>query len=234
MSNAEQNLPQQAGNVDGAPPQNPPPEGQQSGSSSGMPFHWIAYGLNDWVNLLGKPEPGHIFKHPPDFKWSSLLRLIVLVLSFCGVLLGIALVVFDRNPGNVVFQKWPTVLLICGAVLAVLYTFIAWFFKVSISMRDALFSILLLSLPWISLTVGLYFLVKTLPDSLLPWMGLILLVWIWLVPFLLTRNLCVAIRILAPEVKRWRVNGSVIVWIVLVIGSLVLVQVFVEVPPPVQ
>ena len=229
MASGEQNLK----NVPGSEP-NQPRAHAQTHSSFKPSFRWFADGLNDWVNLLGKPQCGAIFNHPPDFKWVSLLRLIVVVLSLSGAILGVVLVVFDANLVKVIFQKWPATVLVCGALVTVLYTCIAWAFRVTITVRDALFSILLLSLPWLSLSAALYFLVMTAPKMFLPWLGLFLFFWIWLVPILLTRNLCHGIKILVPGAQKWRIYCSVIVWMVLLLGSFILIVVFVSVPQPIH
>lgn len=186
-------------------------------------------GFNDWINLLGGPDP-MVFSYPSTFEWPRLIRLVLIVLGLCGAVLGISLVVFDTNIAHVVFQKAPSVVLIGGALLAVGYTFFASLFGIRISMRDAFFSILFLSLPWLSLTAGLYILVRTVPQTALPWMGLVLFLFISLAPVLLTRNLCRGIRILVPDTRLWRVYCSVILSAALLMGSFVMIWIFVEFP----
>jgi len=195
-------------------------------------FRWYADGLNDWITLLGKPELGGIFQQPPDFKWACLLRLIVVVLSFSGAILGVTLITFSRDLTTIPFQKWPAVVLVLGALLTIGYYALACIFRVTISVRNALFTILLLSLPWLPFLPLMYFLVKTLPKSLLPPIGILLFLASWTAPVLLTRNLCCGVKITVAEVSTWRVNCSIIAWIGLLIGGFVLTIVFVSLPNP--
>jgi hypothetical protein len=152
------------------------------------------------------------------------------VLGLCGAILGTALIALKGSFTDIVFQKWPSIVIIGGALLTVGYTFIAWLFKVRITMRDAFFSIVLLGLPWLSLSAGLYILVKSVPRGILPFMGILLFAWIWLVPILLGRNLCRGIGIIVPEAQTWRVRCSVIISITLLMGSFLIIYFFASVP----
>lgn len=226
------NIPQA---VPGTMVANNPPASTPAASSDKLikrPFRWYANGLNDWIILLGKPEPGGIFQQPPDFKWACLLRLIVVVLSFSGAILGVTLIKFNGGLSEIPFQKWPAVVLVLGALLTIGYYALASVFRVPISVRNALFTILLLSLPWLPFLPLIYFLVKTLPKSLLPPVGIMLFLASWTIPVLLTRNLCSGVKVTVPEVSAWRVNCSVIAWVGLLIGGFVLTLVFVSMPNP--
>ena len=208
-------------------PAPPPQAGAPAGENEKfMSWPWLVQGLNDWINLLGNPDPV-MFKCPPNFEWPRLMGLVVVVLGFCGAVLGTALIVLKGHLSDMVFQRAPSVVLIFGAVLAIGYSTVGSLFGVQISLRDAFFTILLLGLPWLSLTAGIYIAVKTFPAT---FMGLVLFVWLWLTPILLTRNLCRGIAMVAPGAKRWRVRCSVIVSVVLLIAPFVIVWMFAEVP----
>jgi hypothetical protein len=211
----------------------PPVVAPDSPAAPGQtPFSWLTSelygGLNDWISLLGGPDP-EVFKPSTNFEWPILLRLIVIVLSFTGAILGSVLVVFHGKLGDVVFQKVPAAVLLMGAILAVFYTFSASVFGVQITMKNAFFTILLLSLPWISLTVALHAWVgASARANRWAWMGPIWLAWVWLVPIYLSRNLCRGISMLNPACRKWRVCLSVILPVTFLIGLFILVTLFVD------
>lgn len=190
------------------------------------PARWVTTGLNEWIVLLGTPDPG-IFKPNPVFEWGRLIRLIVIVLGFTGAMLGTALVVYKSNVTDIVFQKTPAAVLLAGALLAVGYTFIAQLFKVKISVRDAFFTFLLLGLPWLSLTAALYVWAGA---SRMPVMGIVLLLWILLAPVILFRNICRALAMMHTECNKWLVRLSVMVPVCLLLAALFAVWLFAEVP----
>ena len=202
------------------------PAGNEEPSGKLSPFGWIAAGLNEWLTLLGNPDPA-VFKPDPTFEFSRLLRLIVVVLSFSGAMLGTALVVYKGSLNDVVFQRAPAAVLLGGAILAVGYTFVAQFFGVRIGMRDAFFTILLLGLPWLSLTAALYVWAGA---SRSPVMGLILLLWVWLAPIILIRNVCRGMGMIASECGKWRVRLSVIAPVLLLLMAALAVWLFADVP----
>jgi hypothetical protein len=184
----------------------------------------IPTGLNEWITMLGNPDPD-IFKPDPAFEWTRLLRMIFVVLSFTGVMLGTALVVFDKGLTEIVFQKAPATVLLAGALLAVGYTFVASLFGIAIRLREAFFTILLLGLPWLSLTAALYVWAGA---SKAPWMGLILILWILLAPFMLIRNVCRGLNMIVPNCNKWRIRFSVVIPLALLANALFLVWLFAE------
>jgi len=187
----------------------------------------IPTGLNEWITMLGNPDPD-VFKPNPDFDWPRLVRMIVVVLGFCGAMLGTALVVYGSgNLSDIVFQKAPAACLLAGALLAVGYTFVASIFGVGIRLREAFFTILLLGLPWLSLTAALYVWAGT---SKATWMGLVLFLWILLAPIMLLRNICRGLNMIVPDCNKWRVRLSVVIPVVLLAIALFLVHLFAEVP----
>lgn len=190
------------------------------------PVGWVTTGLNEWLMLLGNPDPA-IFKPNPVFEWGRLLRLILVVLSFCGAMLGTALVVYKGGSLNdIVFQKAPAAVLLAGALLAVGYTFIGGFFGIKIGLRDAFFTILLLGLPWLSLTAALYVWAGA---SKAPLMGLVLLIWIVLAPIMLVRNICHGLSMIT-DCKRWRVWLSVVLPLTILLAALIAVWLLADVP----
>ena len=206
-------------------PENPPQgNGEPNGKLS--PLGWLAAALNEWISLLGNPDPA-VFKPDPGFEFSRLLRLIVVVLSFSGAMLGTALVVYKGNLGDIVFQKVPAAVLLAGAIIAVGYTFVAQFFGVRIGMRDAFFTILLLGLPWLSLTAALYVWAGA---SHSPVMGLIVFLWFWLTPIILVRNVCRGLAMILPECRKWRIRLSVIAPSLVLLIAISAVWLFADVP----
>ena|SRR5437016_1154740 len=187
---------------------------------------WITTGLNEWIVLLGTPDSA-VFKPNPSFEWSRLLRLIVVVLGFTGAILGLSLVVYKGNISDIVFQKAPAAVLLAGALLAVGYTFTAQLFGVRITVRDAFFTILLLGLPWLSLTAALYVWAGA---SRMPTMGLVLLLWVLLAPLILFRNVCSALAMIHTECNKWRIRLSVIIPVFVLLVALLAVWLFAEVP----
>lgn len=185
----------------------------------------IPTGLNEWITMLGNPDP-EVFKPDPDFEWTRLLRMIFIVLSFTGVMLGTALIVYnDGNPADIVFQKAPATVLLAGALIAVGYTFVASLFGINLGMRDAFFTILLVGLPWLSLTVALYVWAAA---SKAAWMGPVLILWLLLAPFMIVRNVCRGVSMIVPECNKWRIRCSVVIPLVLISSVLFVVWLFAE------
>ncbi len=191
------------------------------------PVGWLTTGLNEWITLLGNPDPA-IFKPNPEFEWSRLLRLIVIVLGFTGAMLGTALVVYKGSLSSIVFQKIPAAVLLTGALLAVAYTFVAQLFGVKIGVRDAFFTLLLLGLPWLSLTSALYVWVGA---SRSPWMGLVLLLWILLAPIILIRNVCRGLGMILVDCSKLRLWLSVVLPVFVLVVGILFVWLFAQVPP---
>ena len=208
--------------VVGVPAPQDPTTGKLSAAASQIPL-----GLNEWITNLGNPDP-QVFKPNPAFEWSRLLRMVIVVLSFCGVMLGTALVVYRGGSlTDIVFQKAPSAVLLAGALLAVGYTFVGSLFGVKVRLRDAFFTILLLGLPWLSLTAALYVWAGA---SKATWMGLILVMWILLAPFMLIRNICRGLSMIVPDCNKWRIRCSVVIPVVVLAVALFLVHLFAEVP----
>lgn len=162
-------------------------------------------GLNDQLNLLGNPDP-ETFKPNPQFTLIRLIRLVVIVLGFTGALLGISLIVLEKKDvAGIIFQKAPAAVFVGGAIIAVSYTFVARIFGVQIGIRDAFFAILLVGLPWVSLTSAVYVMVGRFP-VLAPF----LVLWIFLMPVILLRNVCRALGMILPDCNKWRVRVSVV------------------------
>lgn len=208
--------------VDGAAVPEKPLAAKLSAAASQIPL-----GLNEWITMLGNPDP-EVFKPNPAFEWTRLLRMVVVVLSFCGVMFGTALVVYRGGSlYDIVFQKAPAAVLLAGALLAVGYTFVASLFGLSIRLREAFFTILLLGLPWLSLTAALYVWAGA---SKATWMGLVLLIWILLAPLMLIRNICGGLSMILPDCNKWRIRCSVVIPVVLLAVALFLVHLFADVP----
>jgi hypothetical protein len=208
--------------VDAVPAAQSPSNGKLSAAANQIPI-----GLNEWITMLGNPDP-LVFKPDPAFEWGRLLRMVIVVLSFSGVMLGTALVVYRGGSlYDIVFQKAPTAVLLAGALLAVGYTFVASLFGVRVGLRDAFFTILLLGLPWLSLTAALYVWAGA---SKATWMGLVLVIWILLAPFMLIRNICRGLGMIVPDCNKWRIRCSVVIPVLLLAVALFLVHLFAEVP----
>ena len=207
--------------------QNPAPENERANDGifkAGL--GQLTTGLNEWISLLGGPDPA-IFKSPPAFEWGRLVRSIVIVLSFSGAVLGTALIVIRDNVSGIVFQKFPAALLLGGALVAVGYTFIARLFGVEISLRDAFFAILLLTLPWLPLTIALYVGVEA---TRWPWMALVWIIWVVLAPLSIVRNICRGFGLVIPECGKLRLYLSVIVPSLLFASAVLFVWLFADFP----
>jgi len=182
---------------------------------------WIRQAFSDWLTLLGGPDPS-LFESESVTSWKRLWSLLALVVFLSGVGYGVPLVASPSSllktvPWLIVLNSRPALLFLLGAAaLAGIYTYVfAKIFRVPITIKQAFFVILFLGLPWVPITAF----ILGLENVGVPFYSLIFLLWIYFVVVILIINFYRGITTICATCPRWRIWGSVIIAVMLVVVS---------------
>lgn len=182
---------------------------------------WIQPGLNDWMGFISGPvDPPFNKGQTFQGEWPRLFRLLATV----GILSGTIVVTKDILSGNaaigILVLESPAALklLLIGAILAIIYYFVlAKAFRVPITLPQALFTIMLLGLPWLPLTA----LIHSFASTNIAFGTFVELFWFYLSPIVLVGNFSRGISSICPSCSKWRIRASFVVPIlILILGFL--------------
>ena len=178
---------------------------------------WIQPGLNDWMSFISGPTDPP-FSEGQSFK-TELPRLFRL-LATVGILSGTIVATKDilsSNPvlGVLVLESPAAVeILLVGAIVAIIYYFVlAKAFRVPVTLPQALFTIMLLGLPWLPLTA----LIHSFASSNISFGTFVEVFWFYLAPIVLVGNFSRGISSICPRCSRWRIRASFVVPILILI-----------------
>lgn len=170
--------------------------------------------LAEWLELLGGPPSPVFTRIVNDKDWPSLMKLVVLSLSFSGVALGVnfGLGGMLSHPADLVLTSKPIIYVLLGGVLlATTYSLVAVLFGIRVKLQDTFFVILSLCLPWLPLLIFADML-RYLPSFPLIWLVTLLAPLIVLLKMMV--NFINGI-LAVTKCPKWRV------WVSVVIPSLV-------------
>jgi hypothetical protein len=181
---------------------------------------WIQPGLNDWTGFISGPvdppfSDGQSFKH----EWPRLFRLLATVGILSGTIVAtkeiISPTVGKAALAVLVLESGPALqLLLIGAALAVVYHFVlARVCRVPVTFPQALFTILLLGIPWLPLTA----LIHSFAATNIAWGTLVEVFWFYLSPIVLVGNFSRGVSALHPSCKKWRIRASFVLPIVILV-----------------
>ncbi len=185
-----------------------------------IPGRWFYGGLEDITAFLSGPPQG-VFKCPPDFKWPRLLRLMAIALLLSGVGLSAG---NKFDPGKsyesiIATSPVALMLLTAGIFISLFYAMtVARLCRVKITVTESLFTLLLMSLPWLPLT----FFVRLVGDSLD--VGLLVMLWFFVAASMVITNISRGICKLNPACSKLLIWSSVIATLVLFMILLVGLQ----------
>jgi hypothetical protein len=181
---------------------------------------WIQPGLTDWTDFISGPAnppfcQGQSFKN----EWPRLFRLLATVGVLSGTIVATKEIIsptFGKAALAVlVLESGPAMqLLIIGGVLAVVYHFVlAKALRIPVTFSQALFTIMLLGIPWLPLTA----LIHTFASTNIGWGTLAEVFWFYLSPIVLVGNFSRGISSLHPACNKWRIRASFILPILILI-----------------
>lgn len=111
---------------------------------------FVTLAAREWLlSLTDQPtDPPFQYKASFDDESERIARLIVVVIILSGVILGAWHFIFDKTATLGIFST--ALKIICGAfILALIYKPIAYAFGIPISLRQILFTVLYMILPWL-------------------------------------------------------------------------------------
>ena len=178
---------------------------------------WAA--LQDWLSLLGGPDRdfGTRDTFPDESDWKRLLWLSATVLALCGVATGGA--VTAGADVKIVASESSSVMLflLYGSLAAIPYVYLAAAAcRVPVTIAQALFTFLLLALPWLPMAVF----IKALAEQH-PRVVILEIAWTYLSALIIAKNFAQGISKVARTCPPYRVWISVAGFGLLVFGALI-------------